>query len=70
MTDNEWLVVLFMYAVIGTWFAVLTVYALMHKASDRELNRSKPLEAAVFALVIAATWPIAVSVVVYDDMCQ
>lgn len=70
MTDGEWLAVLFMYASIGTWFAILTVYALMHKASDRALNRSKPLEALMFALVIAATWPIAVSVVVYDDMCQ
>lgn len=70
MTDGEWLAVLFLYAAIGTWFAALTVHALMYKASDRELNRAKPLEAALFALVIAATWPIAVSVVVYDDMCQ
>lgn len=70
MTDGEWLAFLFMYALIGTWFAVLTTYALLYKSSDCELNRSKPAEALMFAFVIAATWPVAVSVVVYADMSQ
>lgn len=70
MTDGEWYAVLCTYGLISLWFSSLTVYALLFRAPEKATNRRSPVQLTMFALVVAACWPVMASVLVFDDMKQ